>query len=60
MDGKLLRSNEFKLRQKEMGEVKLTSSQKKSVQRLLNEGISKKAIRLVLGCSYEALKSVNL
>ncbi|QFT40064.1 MULTISPECIES: hypothetical protein [unclassified Vibrio] len=55
-----LRKNEFKLRQREASYVDLTTSQKKDVQRLLAAGFSKKAIRGVFGCSYEALKSVNL
>ncbi|HCG7330537.1 hypothetical protein P3551_23000 [Vibrio parahaemolyticus] len=51
-----MRVNEYKLRQKEASYHQLTDSEKKTALKLLLEGYSKKAIRLVLGCSYESLK----
>ncbi|MGL1259974.1 hypothetical protein ACSTK8_24625 [Vibrio parahaemolyticus] len=51
-----MRVNEYKLRQKEASCHQLTDSEKKTALKLLLEGYSKKAIRLVLGCSYESLK----
>lgn len=51
-----MRVGEYKLRQKESSYHQLTDREKQMALKLLLEGYSKKAIRLVLGCSYEALK----
>lgn len=51
-----LRLGEFKLRQR----CQLSDEQMCEAKRLLNQGLSKKAIKIVFGCSYESLKAVNL
>ncbi|UTZ44555.1 hypothetical protein [Vibrio campbellii] len=55
-----MRVNEYKLRQKEASYHQLTDSEKQVALKLLLEGYSKKAIRLVFGCSYDALKQSAL
>lgn len=50
-----LRLGEFKLRQR----CQLSDEQMCEAKRLLNQGLSKKAIKIVFGCSYESLKAVN-
>lgn len=51
-----MRVGEYKLRQKEASVRQLSDSEKKVALKLILAGYSKKAIRLVYGCSYEALK----
>lgn len=55
-----MRLGEFRLRQRELSQRELSTSQKRDAKRLLSQGISKKAIKMVFGCSYESLKAVNL
>lgn len=55
-----MRLGEFKLRQRELSECQLSEGQKRDAKRLLNKGLSKKAVKIVFGCSYESLKAVNL
>ncbi len=52
-----MRLGEFKLRQRELSQCELTTSQKRDAKRLLSQGFSKKAIKMVFGCSYESLKA---
>ncbi len=51
-----MRIGEYKLRQKEASYRQLTEQEKKLALKLLLQGYSKKAVRLVFGCSYEELK----
>lgn len=55
-----LRVNEFKLRQKELFRKPIPNKLKQKMHKLLKDGGSKKAIKLVLGCSYDDLKNINL
>lgn len=51
-----LRPKEFKLRQRNSSIPKEMQSK---VADLLNQGISKKALCIIFGCSYEELKKVK-
>lgn len=51
-----MRVGEYKLRQKEASVRQLSDNEKKVALKLILAGYSKKALRLVYGCSYEALK----
>lgn len=55
-----LRVNEFKLRQQELSRKPIPNDLKQKVRELMKKGFSKKAIKLVLGCSYDDLKTINL
>lgn len=55
-----LRANEFKLRQKELSRNPIPNELKPKVIKLLKDGFSKKAIKLVLGCSYDDFKNINM
>lgn len=55
-----LRVNEFKLRQQELSRTPIPNELKPKVRELMKQGLSKKAIKLVLGCSYDDLKTINL
>lgn len=55
-----LRVNEFKLRQQELSRTSIPNELRPKVRELMKQGFSKKAIKLVLGCSYDDLKTINL
>ncbi|MDW1969915.1 hypothetical protein [Vibrio alginolyticus] len=55
-----LRVNEFKLRQQEISRTPIPNELNPKVRELMKQGFSKKAIKLVLGCSYDDLKTINL
>ncbi|EGR2355673.1 hypothetical protein D0269_22520 [Vibrio alginolyticus] len=55
-----LRVNEFKLRQQELSRTPIPNELKPKVRELMKQGFSKKAIKLVLGCRYDDLKTINL
>lgn len=55
-----MRVGEYNLRQKESSFRQLSDEEKKVALSLLLDGYSKKAIRLVFGCSYDSLKLRSL
>lgn len=55
-----LRVNEFKLRQQEFSRTPIPNDLKPKVRELMKKGFRKKAIKLVLGCGYDDIKTINL
>lgn len=53
-----LRMNEYKLRQKEIGNPHLNDDQKANIRRLLANNISRKIINIMYGTSYHQLKTL--
>jgi hypothetical protein len=53
-----MRSEEYKLRQREIGNPHLSDEQKKSIRQLLAENVSKRFINMMYGTSYKQLKNI--
>lgn len=53
-----MRTNEYKLRQKEIGNPYLSDEQKQSIRQLLKEEVPKHLINMMYGTSYKQLKSL--
>jgi hypothetical protein len=53
-----MRSEEFKLRQREISNPNLTEEQKVSIRKLLKENVSKRFINMMFGTSYKQLKNI--
>ncbi|MCG6387538.1 hypothetical protein [Vibrio fluvialis] len=54
-----LRTNEYKLRLKEIGNPNLNEEQKANIRRLLDSKISRKIINIMYGTSYQQLKALR-
>ncbi|EKL9830998.1 hypothetical protein NB524_00195 [Vibrio alginolyticus] len=53
-----MRTNEYKLRQKEIDNPYLSDEQKQSIRQLLKEEVPKRLINMMYGTSYKQLKSL--
>lgn len=53
-----MRINEYKLRQREIGNPHLSDEQKRSIRQLLSQEVPKRLINMMYGTSYKQLKNL--